>query len=73
MMKYASLPEGLSSDQFEKVVSEFQKILGPENVNFVKKDMARFAGDIIPVERKDHMPSAALFPGRTLSWNWLIR
>jgi 4-cresol dehydrogenase (hydroxylating) len=62
-MKYVSLPEGLTSDQFDVAISEFKKVLGPENVFVDKKELIKFVSFIISENIEDHMPSAALFPG----------
>ncbi len=63
-MSYASLPEKFQNEKFDRVISEFIKILGHEHVYTDEKKMRRFASFLISANVKDHMPSAAIFPER---------
>jgi len=62
VMVYASLPEGLNKEQFDRAISEFKNIAGNENILTDNKKMRTLAGFIISADAEAHMPSAAIFP-----------
>ena len=61
-MEYAALPEGMTSEKFGQAISEFVKIVGPENVHTNEQDMRKLAKFLISADIKNHLPPAALFP-----------
>lgn len=61
-MGYASYPDGVTREQFDRAISEFKVIVGNENVHTDAKKMRKFAGFIISANVEDHLPSAAVFP-----------
>jgi 4-cresol dehydrogenase (hydroxylating) flavoprotein subunit len=63
-MRYASLPENFTSEKFDRVISEFVKVLGHEHIHTDEKKLRRFSGFLISANVEDHMPSAAIFPER---------
>ena len=62
MSKYLSLPEGVTEENFTKAVNEFKKILGDENVFISSEDLTPYTKVLVPIKKKNHMPSAVLVP-----------
>ena len=61
-MNYATLPQGVTNNQFDKIITEFDQTIGSDNVWVQKKDLAKLVRFLISEKVEAHMPSAALFP-----------
>ena len=58
--KYAVLPPGISQQEFQKAVEEFQKLLGDENVLTKPEQLVPYTKIMMPVADAEHAPSATL-------------